>query len=254
MKLLIPIKGSSQVDNTTYVALSSQVALRRKLDTIANNLANMNTVGFQKEQLQFAEMFKKMKTEGRGTSFVEDVSSYTSFEQGALQETDSSTDLAIEGKGLFAVQTPNGVRYTRDGRFTANNQGQLVMVNTGYPVLDTGNSPLQIPAGSKKISIGHDGTLSADGQPVSRIGLFQAEPFDLEREGNGLYNPKAGITPQASIASKVAQGFIEKSNVNAIQELTQLIDVQRSYEAASNMINSEHDRIKASIEIIAKLG
>lgn len=241
------------MDNTTYVALSSQVALRHKLDITANNLANISTTGFQREDLDFNELFKKMKTEGqKGTSFVQDVTSLTNFEQGALEQTGGQFDLAIEGKGLFAVQTPDGVRYTRDGRFASNNQGIMVMVSTGYPLLDNGNTPVQLPAGVKQIAVGGDGTISADGQPVSRVGVFEADGLKLNRQGDNLYYPKDGTPPEINLNAKVAQGFIEKSNVNAIVQITQLIDVQHAYENASRLIDSENERVRGFIDMVGR--
>jgi flagellar basal-body rod protein FlgF len=237
------------MDNSIYAILSGQLALRRKLDTVANNVANMSTTGFKKEHMQFDDIFKRLETEGKSVNFVYDVSSITDFSQGALTFTGSDLDTAIENDSVFAVETPNGVQYTRDGRFARNSEGELVMMTTGYKILDNAGGAIQIPADVGKIDIGRDGTISDKGNQISKLGLFIYDSNNMSRLSDGMYTSKAEAIIDGN--PSVRQGFLEGSNVNAVKELTDLINVQRAYETAHNLMINEHDRIIATID---KLG
>lgn len=234
------------MDNTLYASLAGQTALRRKLDTIANNMANISTTAFKAENIQFESVFKQLKTDGKGIDFIYDVSSTTDFAQGAMQQTDNSLDIAISGKGMISAQNDAGSTfYTRDGRLSRNINGQLVMTATGYPVLDNAGGVIQIPEDVAQISIANDGTISGNGQQIAKIGLYDFNPLNVNRLENGLYTMKE--QPEISLEAKIHQGFLEGSNVNAVKTLTEMIQVQRAYEAGKSLMDNEDQRIRNAI-------
>ena len=134
------------------------VALRRKLDTVANNMANLATTGYKAERVHFADVYAKLETDGNGVGFVQDVSSTTDFTQGGLAQTGNDLDVAISGNGLLGVQTQAGeTLYTRDGRFARDAEGMLVLTGNGMKIMDNAGAAIQIPADVTKITIGGDG-------------------------------------------------------------------------------------------------
>lgn len=234
------------MDNTLYASLSGQTALRRKLDTIANNMANISTTGFKAENTQFESVFKNLKTDGKGIDFVYDVTSTTDFSQGALQQTNNSLDVAISGNGMLSAQGENGQKfYTRDGRLSRSGTGVLVMTATGYPVLDNAGAQIQVPADVAQIAIANDGTVSGNGQQIAKMGMYQFDPLKVQRQENGLFTMEK--PPEVAIDAKIHQGFIEGSNVNAVKTLTEMIQVQRAYEAGKSLMDSEDQRIRGAI-------
>jgi flagellar basal-body rod protein FlgF len=239
------------MDNTLYASLAGQTALRRKLDTIANNMANISTTGFKAENTQFESVFKNLKTDGRGVDFVYDVTSTTDFSQGALQQTNNNLDIAISGNGMISAQGENGQNfYTRDGRLSRSNNGSLVMTATGYPVLDDAGAQIQIPEDIAQISIANDGTISGNGQQIAKIGLYNFNPLDVKRQENGLFTMQE--QPEIAVDAKIHQGFIEGSNVNAVKTLTEMIQVQRAYEAGKGLMDSEDQRIRNAISRLSQ--
>jgi flagellar basal-body rod protein FlgF len=250
------------MQNAIYVGLSKQVALHREMDVIANNLANMDTNGFKSEGVTFEEYLSpKARVDhpspsDRRVSYVRESGSVTDFSEGSLQQTGNTFDLAIRGDGYFVVQTPSGERYTRNGSFTLNAQGQLVNMQ-GYPVMGQ-NGPLQFDQQDANITFGREGTITATNgiQPqVIERGKLRLVRFanqnTLLREGAGLY-AAAGQTPQpADVATSVSQGTLEKSNVNPILEMTRMLEVTRSYASLSNMIRNTDDLRKTAIDKLA---
>jgi flagellar basal-body rod protein FlgF len=234
------------MDNSIYASLAGQSALMRKLNSIANNMANISTTGFKAENTQFEDIFKQLKTDGKGINFVYDVTSTTDFTQGALQQTNNNLDIAISGDGMISAQG-NGDKpyYTRDGRLSRNAEGVLIMTATGYPILDNAGAEIQIPPEFTQIAISNDGTVSGDGQQIAKIGLYNFDPVKVKRQENGLYT--MDTPPEVSTEAKIHQGFLEGSNVNAVKTLTEMIKVQRSYEAGKNLMDSEDQRIRNAI-------
>ncbi|MEM6602587.1 MAG: flagellar basal-body rod protein FlgF [Pseudomonadota bacterium] len=239
------------MDNSIYALLSGQVALRRQLDSVANNMANLGTTGYKEERMHFDDVYKRLQTDGKGIAFVHDVTSSTNFSQGAFTQTGNQLDVAIQGQAMLSVQDENGqVLYTRDGRFSRANDGSLVLTSNGMRVLDNGGAAIQIPENVNRISIAGDGTVSIeDGGAITRIGLFGYENANMKRLSDGLYSTNAPLEPTEE--ATISQGFLESSNVNAVKTLTDLINVQRAYERSSNLIDKEDQRIK---DTISRLG
>jgi flagellar basal-body rod protein FlgF len=230
--------------NPIYALLSRQAALRQQVDILANNVANLSTSGFKREGLVFATQVERLDLPGRTLSLAELRSSYTDLQAGALQRTGNDLDLATHGDGFFAVETPQGVRYTKDGRFSMNALGELVTVS-GHRVLDEGGAAIVLPLEVSRIGVSADGTLSAeDGRPLAILGLHRLTGR-LDREADGLF---AAELAEPALGAEVVQGFIEASNVNPIRELTSLIEAQRAYERGRAALDTEHDRLRRTID------
>jgi flagellar basal-body rod protein FlgF len=232
--------------NPIYTLLSKQVGLRQQVDVIAHNVANLSTTGFKREGLAFASHVERLDVPGDSLAMAEVRASHTDFSAGPLERTGNPFDFAIEGDGFFAVQTPAGVRYTRDGRFSSNALGELVTA-TGHRVLDEGGAPIVVPAQVSEITVSADGTLRGpDGRPLGVLGVRALPDGFLRREADGLFASEA--EPEAAPEARVVQGFLEGSNVNPIRELTELIEAQRAYERGRAMLDTEDERIRRMIE------
>ena len=245
-----------------YIGASGMNAQQNRLDAISNNLANVDTTGYKKDipvSKSFSELLLR-RTEADGvykTPFgsadvapiigklglgVETNELYTDFDQGSFKSTDTNTDMALSGKGFFAVQTPDGERYTRNGNFILGKEGILETKN-GYPVLGE-NGPITVP--DDKFYVNEDGMVytKQDNTLIDRIKVvrFDNERY-LKKQGGSLWNTNE-ISGEAHIAEgnerpKFLQGYTEASNVNVVNEMVQMIEVNRAYEANQKSIQSE---------------
>jgi flagellar basal-body rod protein FlgF/flagellar basal-body rod protein FlgG len=217
------------------------------MDTIANNLANVSTVGYRAAQ----NVFSSVLQDANNTSASELNQAINNFgvmngtildlSQGALQKTGNDLDMAIQGSGFFAIQTANGIRYTRNGSFQVSSKGELVTTN-GDPVMGD-KGAIHMVGGP--ISISPDGTISSNGAVAGKLKMVKfAAGTSLTSEGNTYYSapPK---TEADDTDSRVQQGALESSNVNPVTSMVQLITAQRSAEMmqkALTMFNSEIDK------------
>jgi flagellar basal-body rod protein FlgF len=253
------------MQNALLVGLSRQVALSRKLDVIANNIANINTTGFKSDGSVFEEFVDKTARGGNfigrdnQVSFVRDRATWVDMTQGTMVRTGNPTDVAIDGKGFLAVQTPAGERYTRNGALQINAKGQLV-TSEGNPVLGT-SGPITFQANDRNIRISPDGTISVregdDAKNESQRGTLRivgiANPGVLQKDGGSNFSLPAGVTVAADTTSRLVQGSIEKSNVHGVLEMTRLIDVTRSYTEVSNILAQQADMQRGSIDKLAEV-
>ncbi|PZN54886.1 MAG: flagellar basal-body rod protein FlgF [Proteobacteria bacterium] len=223
------------MQHSLYVSLSAQIALQRRLDTLADNVANASTIGFRATEIRFQDVVSG--TGQRSVSFASSGDTYLSPTRGGLTETGNPYDFAIRGDAWFAIETPAGTVMTRDGRFSMNENGELVSIE-GYPVLDAGGAPIQLDPRAGAPQAGADGSLRQDGQLVAAIGLYQFDPGEnFVRYGNSGIVPEREPEPVADrIDVGVAQGFIEESNVNPVLEMTRLIQIQRAFENVAALI------------------
>ncbi len=229
-----------------YVTLTRQSGLMRQMQVVANNIANLSTTGFRREGVLFEEYLQQGGDAGsismaNGNARVVDLS------QAGFTRTGGTFDFAIQGDGFFAVATPQGQRLTRAGAFTPSAEGILVNPD-GHALLDAGGTPLTVPAG--QIALAADGTLSANGQPFARIGLWQpSDPLTLRHEGGTLFD--AGpLEPAAS--SSLQQGMLEESNVDPVTEVARMIEVQRAYELGQGFLDREDERMRGVIQTIGR--
>ena len=235
------------MDNAIYATLTRQTGLMAQMQMVANNIANANTTGYRGEHVGFTEYIKTTSS-GASLSMATARVRETDLSQGSLSQTGGAFDLAIEGDGFFMVQTPQGPRLTRAGHFGPNENGDLVTPE-GYQVVDAGGAPVFVPQGQGAVGIAPDGTISAGGTPVGQIGIvLPRNPLELVREGGTLFRADSG-TDQA-IEGRVLQGFLEKSNVNSVLEVSRMIEVQRAYEMGQGFLEREDERIRKTIQAI----
>jgi flagellar basal-body rod protein FlgF len=218
-----------------YVALSSQIALEKRLNTIADNVANASTIGFRATGVKFEDVMSGI--DDKALSFVSPGDTYISDANGPLRETGNPFDFAIKGNAWFGIETPAGTVMTRDGRFTLLQTGQLV-THAGYPVLDAGGAPIQLDPQAGPPEVSRDGVIRQDGNLMGAIGLFAFEPGTnfVRFENSGIVPSRQPEPIVDRIDIGVAQGFVEESNVNPVLEMSRLIMVQRAFEAAASMI------------------
>ena len=237
------------METTTLIALSRQGGLRRQLDVVANNIANMNTTGFKGERMMFVEHLVKSQESGKllGTklSFARDIATMLDVSEGPMETTGNPLDLAITGEGYFVIQTENGERYTRNGRFKLDDGGQLVNQN-GEPVLSIGGQPFFLSPEDTEISISKDGTMSTNN---GDLGQIRVVTFDnqqvLERSAAGLFSSEA--PPKDVQETEIVQGMLEGSNVQPIFEMARMIDIHRTYDGVRSFIEREDERIRNMI-------
>ena len=247
------------MNNALYVGLSRQMTLQRQMNVIANNIANSDTVGFKVEGLMVGEDVERPATKGFSppginskVSFVHDSGMGRDFSQGGLKQTGGTFDLALHGDGFFQVQTANGNRLTRDGRFTLNAQGQIVD-GAGDPVLSSTGNPINIDPTKTAPIIARDGTISQDGVIAGKIGVFKvADRSQLNKQGDGLLDT-GGQTPTADAPGKIEQGMTENSNVDPILMMTQMVSVSRAYEQVANMMSQTGSLSDESIQRLGKV-
>ena len=245
------------MDNTMYVSLSRQMVLQRELDIVANNIANADTNGFKVESLTSSDdPVTPPKAIGAQATiqYTLDGAVARDFTQGSLQQTSGPLDVAISGKGFFQGQTSSGTEYTRDGRFMLDAQGQLT-TQSGNPVLDPSGSPITINTANGAVTIGRDGTITqkppgqAQSQVAGKIGVVKFDSLSsLTKAGDGLYLNPTNQTAQPATDAVVQQGMLEASNVQPVVQITDLIRIQRAYEAVSQMISNTSDLSKSAIQ------
>ena len=229
-----------------YVSLSSQIALDRRMATLADNVANSTTVGFRATEVKFNQVVSDQKT--ADVAFVSQGNEFLSTRAGGITETGNTLDFAIKGDAWFQVETPSGPTLTRDGRFTLTEAGELVTLN-GYAVLDAGGGPIQIDGNNGPLTLSADGQLNQNGQPVTALGLFDADlSGGFMRAGNsGIITTIPPEPVLDRMDAGVVQGYVEESNVNAIGEMTQLIQVTRAFESIASLMRDSEESIKEAI-------
>lgn len=238
------------MDNAGYTTLTRQSGLMREMQTVAHNLANMSTTGFRREGVIFAEHVEALSGSEPSLSMATANTREIDLSQGSLTQTGGTFDFAIQGDGFFLIDTPQGQRLSRAGSFTPSAEGELVTAD-GYRLLDNGGAPIFVPPDARAISVAADGTLSADGRPLSQIGLWQpTNPLDLVHDAGTLFKADSGTEPQDG--GTILQGYLEDSNVNPILEITRMIEVQRAYELGQTFLEREDQRIRGVVQTLSR--
>lgn len=244
------------MNNTLYVSLSHQMAMQRRLDLVANNIANINTTAYRRESVRFEEFITKMKGAkdplGGSLSFVLDYGVVRDFQQGSAIPTGNTFDIAISGPGFLTVETPDGeTRYTRNGHLKLNADGAIVTSNGSRVLDDTGNDIILTP-GETEISIAKDGTISSETGRIARLALVEFNNRQaLMKVGDSQYS--TAEIPIPSESSSVTQGMIEGSNVNGVEEVTNMIQILRSYQTVSKMLDDYHRLRQGAIQRLARV-
>lgn len=225
-----------------YAAVSGSLAAMRRLDVISNNLANVNTPGYKKDKMSFEGLLAGTANPPavpQGTTadpILQKENIYIDFTGGLTSQSGNPLDLALDGDGFFAVTTPQGTAYTRQGNFRTSVDGTLVTVD-GYPLQGSGGSAIRIQG--SLVEIDAKGVVTVDGTQSGAISVVDFEkPYSLTKVGNALFvaaDPQA--TPQAGNA-QILQGHLEGSNVESISEMVQMIETNRYFEACSKVIQN----------------
>jgi len=237
------------MENAGYATLTRQTGLMREMQVIANNIANAATTGFRQEGLIFAEHVQRTGG-GDSLSMAAGRARHTSMLQGALTRTGGQLDFAIEGPGFFRIETPAGERLTRAGSFALSPAGELVTPD-GNRVLDAGGAPVFVPPNTRGLGVSPDGTVSAEGRPLARIGLgVPRDPTTLTREDGVMFRADGPVDPVPD--GRILQGFLEGANVNPVGQMARMIEVQRAYEMGQSFLDAENERVRAALDSLTR--
>jgi flagellar basal-body rod protein FlgF len=238
------------MENPVYATLNRQSGLLKEMRAVANNIANASTDGFRREGVVFSEYVVRTGPASPSMSLANASGRFSDMSQGALVQTNGTYDFAIEGPGFFLVATPNGDQLTRAGSFTPSPDGILV-ASDGAPLLDAGGAPILAPVTARSVSLGADGTLSADGNPFAQVGLWEpGDPLAITRAHGVRFDPGGDVLPVEN--ARIMQGFLEQSNVDPVSELTRMIEVQRAYELGQTFLNKEDERVRGAIRTMGE--
>lgn len=239
------------MSNTILIGLSRQSVLRQQMDIVANNLANVSTVGYKAEAPVFDDFIVDPADTSRPRDdlhFVRDYGNYRNLSEGKFEKTGRPLDLAISGLAYFRVGTEEGERFTRSGSFQLSADGELI-TPTGNSILDNGGQPIQIDPNVETITIASDGTISTEDGPIGQIGVVQFENnLALKKTGDGLY--ETDQQPEEAEEASVLQGMLEGSNVQPILEMTRLIEINRAYGQASTLLETSAELTRRAIQTI----
>ena len=241
-----------------YQGAASLSALEHWQQVISENIASASTAGFKKTESSFASVLGEVERVGGEGLSAKNISgvmptsvSEISMKPGELRTTGSELDFAIQGKGFFQVQRPNGsVGYTRDGSFKLS-PDRTIVTKQGFPVMGDGG-PLTLKPGGGRVSINAEGTIIQGDTPVAKLGVFEfPNPKSLQRVGDGLLGPSdPNVQPQAIDNPSVLNGQIEGSNVSPLQEMVNLVSVSRAYEASQRVIFANDENTGKAIETL----
>lgn len=244
------------MSGSIYMAATGALAYEKRLQLLANNLANANTVGFKKDRGRFREFdlseainskaLPVKSGQPQAHEYWMEYSTYTDFSAGGMKKTGSPFDLALSGNGFFCVQTPDGVQYTRRGDFTVN-ADEVLVTQDGWPVLGQGGEiqiKLTKPSDEKReFSVSEDGFVTVDGSQVDRLRIVDfTQSHALEKAGHNYYRAlQPNALEELDEDFMVSQGFLELSNVDTIRMMTEMIEVLRGYESYQKMMRSVDD-------------
>jgi flagellar basal-body rod protein FlgF len=242
-----PLPATDRMDRGLYIAASGMLAEQTRQDQIANDLANASTPGYKADrsaQQGFGQLLLENTATGSpvgplglGTAITRTVTDLT---PSALKETDEPLDFALDGPGFFAVQTPTGTRYTRDGQFVVDAAGQL-RTSTGYPVLDPAGRPIAVGS-ADGLTVGPDGTVSRAGQTLGRLAVVSLA--NAAKQGDTLFT---GTPAAAPAGTAVRQGYLESSGVNATTAMVELITSMRTFQSDQKAIQTIDETLQKGI-------
>ncbi len=251
-----------------FISASGMLPKYTRQEAIANNLANIEVAGFKRDSIFLREMREARKRQSGDypdwrINRLENT--WTDFEQGKLRQTGSVYNLALSGKGFFAVRTPEGVQYTRNGNFSRNNQGMLV-TPLGYPVLDVNGQEIAIPRNFASPTVdasgmvrGRDEQLGVD-QNLTRLQVVDfpelydrmakaQTPYDgpLLKGKDGYFIARPNVRQVPAQGFQMVQGYLEESNVEPVMEMVRMIDVFRAYEADQRAIQVQDSTLERAV-------
>ena len=236
------------MDAAGYATLNRQSGLMREMAVVANNIANASTTGFRREGVVFSEYIAALDNDP-SLSMAHASGRHIDLGQATISQTGGSYDFAIQGDGFFLIESPDGERLTRAGSFTPSAEGELVTPD-GYRLLDAGGAPVFIPPDARAVALARDGTLSANGQPIAQVGLWQpTDPMALRHQSGTLF---AADVLEPVEDGVILQGMLEDSNVEPVSEITRMITVQRAYELGQKFLDAEDERVRGVIQTLGR--
>ena len=268
------------MQDSMYSALFGAMSAEFRMNSVANNLANVNTTAYKRDLTSFKDTFSSFAHDVvmepvssiRSETLFPDAinlakprigTSHTDFSMGGMHLTGAPLDLAMAGDGYFKVITPTGEFYTKNGHFKKTSEG-VVVTEQGWPVSGAAGGEVTIPPGSATLTVAEDGRMLFGGEDVGQIGVFRlSNPSALEKMGNNLYKVRDGMDPGETpgtgengpngVKPFIAQGYLEASNVDAVYEMVNMIEVQRQFEAYQKVMQTTDTIDKAAIEKVGRL-
>jgi flagellar basal-body rod protein FlgF len=244
------------MQSALYVSLSAQVTLEKRLETIANNMANMKTAGFRADAVKFDTMLSRAASQS--VAFSTAGENYISRKAGSVTHTGNSLDVAVAGNAWMGFSGPSGTVYTRDGRMQMTSTGELQTV-AGFPVLDAGGTSITIDPEAGPVTISSNGTITQGTNQVGQLGLFEI-PADakLTRFANsGVIPDRAAttVTDFLKIGSQkigLEQGYVEASNVDPMTELTQMMTASRAFQSVTSVVENSESTLQNAIRSLGE--
>jgi flagellar basal-body rod protein FlgF len=237
------------MENISYIGLSQQLALQQQMDMTASNIANMTTTGYKSQGALFVDYLNKAK-QGTEVKQVVNTGMYRDLSPGTMAQTSNPLDVAIAGDGYFAIETPQGVRYTRDGSFSLNANREIV-TQSGHKVLGDGG-PISIPEEVRQFTVTPEGAITTNEGEIARFKITAFDqPQKIKNEGDNLLS-LVGATEKAPENVRVVQGALEQSNVNPVIEMNRMIQLLRMFQSTHKMLQGDHDRQRSMIEKLTK--
>ena len=232
-----------------YVGLSAQLALQRRLDTVAHNIANANTPGFRAEEIKFEALVAQAGE--KDVAFASTGDTFLSRNNGGVTLTNNPLDFAVSGDGWLAFQGPNGPVYTRDGRMQMSATGALTTI-AGYPVLDAGGTPIALDPNAGPPAVSRDGMIQQGANQVGALGLFSIDgKANLSRFENSGVIPDQPAKPILEFSKNgVLQGHVEGANVNPVMEMTRLMMIQRTFESVTTQMETVETSMTDAIKTL----
>jgi flagellar basal-body rod protein FlgF len=223
---------------------------RKHLSIISNNVANVNTHGYKKMEMDFSSLLSK-KNGTEVAVFAQHKPLRIDLSSGNLSHTQNPLDMALQGDGMFAVNAGGDIEYTRNGHFLLDGEGNLI-TEQGYQVLDGNLAAITIPADATQLNVTREGTITTENGPLVDIGVFNfAEDAKIENVGQGRYrSDQAGILSENP---QVLQGMLEDANVQAVEETVRLTELMRSYQSASNLVNRVEEVEERAIRDLSRV-
>jgi flagellar basal-body rod protein FlgF len=239
------------MQSALYVGLSAQVALEKRLQTIANNVANVNTTAFRTDVVKFETVLSRAGA--NPVAFSSPGSNIISREAGNLTETGNPLDVAVVGQGWLAFAGPSGTVYTRDGRLQIAANGDLQTL-TGFPVVDSGGAQITVDPNSGPLSIARSGAITQDGSEVGTLGLFNiTADANLDRYGNSGVIPDRPATAVVDFtADGFRQSYLEGSGANPMLELTRLMSASRAFDSTNSLVEGTESSLQNAIRTLGE--
>jgi flagellar basal-body rod protein FlgF len=247
------------MDGPGYVALSAQVVLQKQLDVVANNVANMNTVGYKPDRQLFQSYVERLAVPGDTVAFVQDRATYIDRTDGEISLNGNPWDVAVKGNGYLGVLSGSVVQYTRDGHLQIG-QDRTLLGSGGLPVVGPDKQPIKVPDQATDPDIKADGaiTVKVNGvlQDIGQIGMFRpTDPLVMRKEGGSLLSAPAAAMQSVENGDKttlIVQGGLEGSTVKPVAELTNLTELSRAYDRLQTLLSDDNDREQKMIQTLGQ--